>query len=192
VREAVLENRAQTALSRYAALQRSSDLTLAEAALAAQLIELEALLSDDVGPSNRQVLQLLDSGYTLLGKGFAEARRLDALASGDGARAEYERRRGVEAQARASEYRRLGGGAARDEWPSQYLNRAESACGARDQAGYEAGLHELLRRAPGESRERLRLSLAQRLAAAWLLPEVAARCRFDPRPSPGAVPAAAR
>src|SRR5258706_2706627 len=95
VQSAVLENDVRAAEARDAALGGASDLELADAALASELVELEALYRR--APKDARVLSLLSRGYAMYGLGFVEPRRLEALAAGDAARADYEaaRRRGA-------------------------------------------------------------------------------------------------
>ena len=189
VRQAVLENQLSLAQDRERALAQSSDLNVAEAALSAHLIELEALLHQRGQYREQQLFELLHRGYTLLARGFIEARRLDAVAAGDSARAEAEGRLLANAEARAREYRRLAGQGLDDRSseptpPHELLRRAEATCRTKDAAGYERELTALLARAANSPDERLRLALAQRLAAAWLMPAVAARCGFNTPAAP--------
>jgi hypothetical protein len=180
VQQAVLENDVTSATWKARTLTTVSDLRLAEAALAAQLVELEALYQRDSGDG--RVLRLLEQGYSLMASGFIEARRLDALAAGDDAKVEQERRARADAEARALFYRRsclsprlaipTGG-------PEQELSQAEQACRKRDRASYERDLNRVLSQRERRPESRLRHALAQRLAAAWLMPRVAARCQFD-------------
>lgn len=177
MRDAVLQNRVQAAFERDATLAASTDLALAEPALAAQLIELEALAARTPEP---RVLALLSQSYDLWAQGFVELRRLEALAAGDTARAERERRQRADAEARATEYARLARSAPRADTLAPFLAAAMAACRERDASRYERELGALLAREPRERSEALRLALAQRHAAAWLMPRVAERCQLTP------------
>jgi hypothetical protein len=98
VRHAVLENDVRSAEWKARALSTASNLHLAEAALSAQLVELEALYQRD--DRDARVRSLLSRGYGLMARGFIEARRLEALAEPDDARAELELRSRKDAEAR--------------------------------------------------------------------------------------------
>lgn len=192
VQQAVLENDVTSATWKARTLATVSDLRLAEAALAAQLVELEALYQRD--SEDERVLRLLEHGYSLMARGFIEARRLDALAAGDDAKAEQERRARTDAEARARFYRpRASPGshlAIPPGGPEQELTEAEQACRKRDRSSYERELSRVLSKLEPKPESRLRQALAQRLAAAWLMPRVAARCRFDAAPLTSAEPTA--
>lgn len=177
----MLENDIGSATWKARTLTTVSDVRLAEAALAAQLVELEALYQRS--PRDARVQRLLAQGYSLMARGFIEARRLDALAAGDDAKAEQERRAQADAEARARYYRppaspglRLASAA---DGPEQELTEAERACRKRDRSSYERELSRVLGKQETQPESRLKLALAQRLAAAWLMPKVAARCQFE-------------
>jgi hypothetical protein len=178
VRDAVLENDVRNAQWKARTLSTQSDLNLAEAALSAQLVELEALYQRDA--TDARVLGLLDAGYGLLAQGFIEARRLDAVAAGDTARAAQEAEKAADAEARAKFYR----ASLPAQAPSTRtaltgaLAEAERACQRRERPRYEQQLHTLLVEPEGEPEQRLKRALLRRLASAWLLPGVAARCGF--------------
>jgi hypothetical protein len=178
VQQAVLENDVRTAQWKARTLSTAADLNLAHAALSAQLVELEALHQRD--PSDARVLSLLERGYRLMAGGFIELRQLEALAGGDLARAEEERALRADAESRARYYRqKLGPDAARS---SSSLGgdfaEPEAACARHDRAGYEAQLNALLARPEATAEERLERTLSKKLAAAWLMPNVSARCKF--------------
>lgn len=174
----MLENDVQNAQLEARTLSTQSDLTVAEAALSAQLVELEALYQR--APRDTRVLELLDSGYTLLAQGFIEVRRLDALAAGDMARAAQAAESSAQAAARAQFYRGAMPGKRLATppplWPS--LIAAQRSCQQRARASYEKQLHALLLQPAGDPEQRLKQALLSRLASAWLLPPVAARCGF--------------
>jgi predicted subunit of tRNA(5-methylaminomethyl-2-thiouridylate) methyltransferase len=54
----------------------------------------------------------------------------------------------------------------------------EAACARHDRAAYEAELNELLLEREQAPEQRLERALERRLAAAWLMTNVAARCKF--------------
>jgi hypothetical protein len=178
VRDAVLENDVRNAQWKSRTLSTQSDLRVAEAALSAQLVELEALYQR--APTDQRVLSLLDAGYGLMARGFIELRRLDAVAAGDSARAAQEVESAAQAQARAAFYR----ASLPASTPSvkvvltDALSDAERACQRHERQVYEQRLHALLVEPEGEPEQRLKRALLRRLASAWLLPGVAARCGF--------------
>ena len=179
VQQAVLENDVQRAQWKSRTLATASVLSLAHAALSAQLVELEALYQRE--PSDPRVRQLLSHGYQLMARGFVELRRVDALAAGDNARAAREARLRADGEARARYYRgELGSSARKQERPGfeQALAEAEAACLRHDHATYEKELHGLLQAPDVEPERRLEQSLLRQLASAWLAPNVAARCAF--------------
>jgi len=171
----VLENDVRSAQWKSRTLATASDPSIAHAALSSQLVELEALYQRD--PSDRRVTALLARGYTLMAEGFIELRRLEALATGDEARAAQEAALKSDAEARAGYYRARGGAPA-DASPFSELAEPAAACKARDQARYEQTLHQLLAVAEQGPEQRLERALLRRLASLWLVPSVAARCRF--------------
>lgn len=173
VQQAVLENDVRSAEWKARTLSTAADLSLAHAALSAQLVELEALYQRD--PSDVRVRRLLARGYGLMAAGFVELRRLEALAAGDAARAEQERRLRFDAEARARYYR--GSLSASSSFDRDFAE-PEAACARRDRAGYEAQLNALLANPEAAAEGRLERALEQKLAAAWLTPNVAARCGF--------------
>jgi hypothetical protein len=191
----MLDNDITRAHARERALATAADLSIAEAALAAQLVELEALyLRDTRDYRARDVLDLLDRGYALMAQGFIEVRRLDAVAAGDTARAEQERRLQADATERSRSYRGLAaglplGGPPRLDLLARFLGGAEAACQAHDRASYEQNLSALLARSARSPSDRLTLALAKRQAAAWLMPNVSARCGFEAAPTVAAPPA---
>lgn len=178
VQQAVLENDVRSAQWKARTLATATDLRLAEAALSAQLVELEALYQRDA--RDRRVLGLLDRGYQLMARGFVELHRLEAVAAEDRARAAQEAKAAADAEARAKFYR--AGLAAGDQTPplalQSELGEAERACQRRDRAGYEQALNLILAQPEREAEQRLERELLRRQAAAWLLPGVAARCTF--------------
>jgi len=178
VRDAVLENDVRNAQWKARTLSTQSDLNVAEAALSAQLVELEALYQRD--PTDPRLLGLLDAGYGLLAQGFIEARRLDAVAAGDSARAAQEAEKAVAAEARAKFYRAsLATPASSTRLAlTGALAEAERACQRHERQRYEQQLHALLLEPEGDPEQRLKRALLRRLAGAWLLPTVAARCGF--------------
>ncbi len=176
VQHAVLENDIRTAQWKARTLATASNLHLAEAALSAQLVELEALHQRD--GSDARVRSLLASGYGLLARGFIEARRLEALAAGDDARAELELRDRRDAEARARYY-----GRSREEPGASLIEREllapEAACKKRDRAAYESRVNALLAAPERGPEERLERALLRRLAKSYLAPALAARCHSE-------------
>jgi hypothetical protein len=179
VQQAVLENDVRSAQWKARTLATAADLSIAHAALSAQLVELEALHQRD--PSDGRVLGLLDHGYGLMAHGFIELRRLEALAAGDTARADQESALRADAAGRARYYRqKLGSGSSslvRLRVESDFAE-PEAACARHDRAAYEAELNELLLEREQAPEQRLERALERRLAAAWLMTNVAARCKF--------------
>jgi hypothetical protein len=188
VQQAVLENDITSATWKARTLATATDLRLAEAALAAQLIELEALYQRD--PDDGRVRRLLEHGYSLMARGFVEARRLEALVGGDDVSAERERRAQSDAEARARYYRAPSSDAPRLAGAEQELTAAERACRRRDRSEYERELNRVLLRSEVRPEARLEHALAQRLAAAWLMPKLAARCHFEAAAATSAAPRA--
>ncbi|HEX2873278.1 MAG TPA: hypothetical protein VHP33_18595 [Polyangiaceae bacterium] len=179
VQQAVLENDVRSAQWKARTLSTAANIHLAFAALSAQLVELEALHQRD--PSDARVLGLLDRGYRLLAHGFIELRHLEALAAADSARAEQEARLRTDAEARARYYReRLGSGAPKlaPLAVESAFTETEAACARHDRNDYEQRLTALLAGPEQKPEARLERALVRRIAAAWLLPSVAARCKF--------------
>ena len=181
VQQAVLENDVRSAQWKARTLATAADTELAFAALSAQLVELEALHQRD--PRDVRVLVLLDRGYRLMAHGFIELRHLEALAAADSARADREARLRADAEARARYYRKPldgGEGAPRLEPLSvqSAFAEAEAACSRHDRADYEQRLNGMLSVTEREPEERLERTLVRRIAGAWLMPNVAARCKF--------------
>lgn len=177
VQQAVLENDVRSAQWKARTLATAADPSLAQAALSAQLVELEALHQRD--PSDARVLGLLDHGYRLLAHGFIELRYLEALGVDDSGKAEQEAQLRADAEARARYYRtRLGENASRRLHLESAFAEPEAACTRHDRPAYEASLTKLLAQPEKQPEERLERTLARRLAAAWLTPSVAARCKF--------------
>lgn len=177
VQQAVLENDVRSAIWKSRTLATATDLSLAHAALSAQLIELEALYQRDA--SDVRVQKLLSHGYATMARGFVELRYLDALAAGDAARAERERALREDAEARARYYAaKLEPGSLRLSI-EEALSNALQACQKHHRAAYEAELNRILQTHPGAPEERLDSALVHGLASAWLQPGVAARCGFD-------------
>lgn len=195
VQDAVLDNEIARAHDKQAALRTAGDLNIAEAALSAQLIELEALFQRETRDFRQVgISDLLDRGYGLMAQGFIEARRLEAVAAGDTARAEQERALQADAHSRSRYYRGRAtplpeSAPSRLDLKAEFLRDAEAACQKHDRAGYEQKLSTLLAQSPGSPHRRLELALAKRQAAAWLMPNVAARCGFEAPPT-AATPAA--
>ena len=195
VHDAVLDNDIARAHAVQASLLTATDLRIAEVALSVQLVELEALYLRDTRDYRAQgVLDLLDNGYGLMAQGFIELRRLDAVAAGDSARAEQERQLQADAMARSRDYRARSGQLPASALPrldlkTAYFGSAEAACQKHDRAGYEQSLSALLAKPESSPQRRLELALAKRQAAAWLMPNVAARCAFEAPPTPAAPPA---
>lgn len=179
MQQAVLENDVRSAQWRARTLSTAADPSLAFAALSAQLVELEALHQRD--PSDARVLGLLDRGYRLMAHGFIELRYLEALAVADLGNAEREQQLRADAEARARFYReRLGRSAAKGPplaVESDFAD-AEAACARHDRAAYDARLNALLAAPEKDPEERLQRALSRRLASSWLLPSIAARCKF--------------
>ena len=179
VQQAVLENDVRSAQWKARTLATAADPSLAFAALSAQLVDLEALHQRD--PSDARVLGLLERGYRLMAHGFIELRHLEALASGDLGSAERERQLRADAEARARYYRgRMSASAAQSAPLAVESNfaEAEAACARHERASYEAQLNGLLTAPEKQPEDRLERALSRRLASAWLLPNVAARCKF--------------
>lgn len=183
MRDAVLENDVQNAERKARVLGSVSDCEHAEAALAAQLVELEALYLR--APQDRRVLELLGQGYLRMAGGFLEARRLEALVAGDAAAATHQAERQRDARARAAFYRGRLGPLATPEPVlavgrnlAAQLRLAEAACQAHDRLRHDAVLAALLAQRDARPETRLDLALAQRLARSLLKPEVSARCQF--------------
>lgn len=175
VRDAVLENDVHTAVWKSRTLATATDPALAHAALSAQLVEQEALYQRT--PNDPRIRALLERGYLLMARGFIELRRLRAWTAGDAAQVEQERQLAANAEARARYY--AGKGAALSPLPlEQALAAAKAACERHDRAGYERELNALLAKPQPAPEERLQQVLAGQLAAAWLTPNVAARCAF--------------
>jgi hypothetical protein len=195
VHDAVLDNDIARARAVQASLLTATDLRIAEAALSVQLVELEALYLRDTRDYRAQgVLDLLDNGYSLMAQGFIELRRLDAVATGDTARAEQERQLQADAAARSRYYRARSGHLPESAPPrldlkAAFFGGAEAACQQHDRAGYERSLSALLAQSAGSPQRRLELALAKRQAAAWLMPNVSARCAFEASPTAVAPPA---
>jgi hypothetical protein len=183
VQQAVLENDVRSAQWKARTLGTAADPSIAYAALSSQLVELEALHQRD--PSDARVLGLLDRGYRLMAHGFVELRYLEALSAADLPAAERERLLRGDAEARARYYReRLGAGAATSPplaVESDFAD-AEAACARHDRADYEQRLNGLLAAPEKQPEERLERALTRRLAACWLSPNVAARCKFQLSP----------
>ena len=201
MRDAMLDNDIARARAVQASLLTATDVRLAEAALSAQLVELEALYQRDTRDYRAQgVLDLLDDGYGLMAQGFIELRRLEAVAAGDTARAEQERQLQADATARSRYYRARSGRSVESTLPRRdlktaFFGSAEAACQKHDRAGYEHSLSALLAQTESSPQRRLELALAKRQAAAWLMPNVAARCNFEAPPTavaPQAPPPASR
>lgn len=180
VRQAVLENDIQSAIWKSRTLSTATDLQLAHAALAAQLVELEALYQRS--PGDPRPRELLVRGYRTMARGFIELRRLDAIAGADHARAQREERLQADAEARARYYQAIAPAtspdpASKPRWEGE-LTEAEGACRSRDQKTYERTLNALLARPWTSPEARLEDALLRQLAAAWLMPNVAVRCGF--------------
>lgn len=176
VQQAVLENDVRSATWKARTLSTASDLSLAHAALSAQLVELEALYQRN--PDDPRVTGLLSHGYELMASGFVELRRLEAVAAGDDARAEQEARLRADAEARASYYRRAGARAPSKLELEQQLSGPRAACERRDREAYERALQPLLALGEEQPEQRLERALVRRHASLWLSPRVAARCHF--------------
>lgn len=177
VQHAVLENDVRSAEWKARTLTTASNLRIAEAALSAQLVELEALYQrNDDDP---RIRALLSRGYGLLARGFIEARRLEALAEADDARAELELRDRRDAEARARYYRGADVDPARSLIESE-LGAVEAACQKHDRAAYERVLTALLAAPERAPEERLERALLRRLARSYLAPRLAERCLDRP------------
>ena len=178
MRQAVLENDVQSAQWKARTLATATDVNIAEAALSAELVELEALYQRT--PDDARVLGLLDRGYGLMAQGFIELRHLDALNAHDVARAEQEARLRSDAEARARYYRQrlpVSEQSSRSKLESA-LAEAEAACARHDRSSYEQQLNALLAQPEGAAEARLEHALIKKLAGAWLLPNVAERCKL--------------
>jgi hypothetical protein len=178
VQQAVLENDVRNAQWKARTLATATDPSLAQAALSAQLVELEALYQRN--PSDARVLELLNHGYGLMARGFIELRRLDAVNAGDSGRARQEEQLRADAEARARYYRKglaVDTASSRTKLESE-LAEPETACARRDRTSYEAQLNAILVKAEGAAEERLERALLRKLASAWLMPNVEARCKF--------------
>lgn len=175
MQQAVLENDVRNAIWKSRTLATSSDPNLAYAALSAQLVELEALYQRDAG--DRRITLLLARGYELMAQGFVELRRLDAIASGDDARAAQEESLKKDAQARSIYYRTAGNAAPVSSIQPQ-LAEADAACRAHDRARYEERLNGLLTLTEQHPEQRLEHALLRQVASLWLMPKVAVRCGF--------------
>jgi hypothetical protein len=180
VREAVLENDVRSAEWKARTLATATDLDLAYAALAAQLVELEALYQR--APADVRVRRLLERGYVLLAWGFIELRRVEAIASGDGARAEEQKRLQGDALRRAHFYAGRTSERARLSEVERVLGGPGAACRAHDQATYERLLHEALAQKAPSPETHLEFALTRTLAALWLSQNLAARCGFPASP----------
>jgi hypothetical protein len=179
VQQAVLENDVRSAQWRARTLSTAADPALAFAALSAQLVELEALYQRE--PGDARVLGLLDRGYRLLAHGFIQLRYLEAVAAGDLASAAREEQLRADAEARARYYRDRSGARAAARAPlavESDFAEAEAACGRHDSAAYHARLNALLTAPEERPEQRLERVLSRRLASSWLMPNVAARCKF--------------
>jgi len=177
MQQAVLENDVRSAQWKARTLATATDVNIAQAALSAQLVELEALYQR--APGDARVLLLLDRGYRLMAQGFIELRHLDAENARDAARAEQEAQLQRDAEARARYYRqRLPESAqsGRSKLESA-LGGAQAACTRRDRAAYEQQLNALLTEPESAPEARLERALVKKLAGAWLLPNIAERCK---------------
>ena len=181
VRDAVLENDVRSAQDQARVLSTISDLEQAEAALAAQLVELEALYLR--APQEPRVRELLTQGYFRMA-GFIEAHRLEASAAGDAASARHQEQRERAALDRAVFYGGLGPVAtpvatlALGRHLGAQLSLADTACRAHDRLRHDAVLSALLAQRDARPETRLNLALAQRFARSLLRPEVSVRCAF--------------
>lgn len=185
VQQAVLENDVRSAIWKSRTLSTATDLSLAHAALSAQLVELEALYQRD--SSDFRVKDLLAKGYGLMAHGFVELRYLDALSQGDTARADYELGLRADAERRSRYYLHHGlpESTARPGDVNALdaeLAQAEQACRQHDRAAYEAELNRLLANAKPKPEQQLQVTLVHALASAWLRPRVAERCAFPASP----------
>lgn len=183
VQQAVLENDVRSAIWKSRTLSTATDLSLAHAALSAQLVELEALYQRD--SSDFRVKQLLAKGYGLMAHGFVELRYLDALSQGDTARADYELGLRADAERRSRYYMHHGLPESTVPGPKAFdadLAQAEAACQKHDRTAYEAELNRLLASRESKPEKQLQLTLVHALAGAWLRPRVYERCGFPPSP----------
>ncbi len=179
MRDAVLENDIRNAQWQARVLATATDYELAEAALSAKLIELEALYQR--APTDVRVLRLLVQGYTRMAQGFIEARRVEALALGEAAEAARQAERRRAALARGSFYATAQGvslPAPKAPPATLSLSRAEAACQARDLPRYEQELSLVLAAPDASPEARLDNALQRRLARSWLAPKLRARCGF--------------
>ncbi|HVY26244.1 MAG TPA: hypothetical protein VHB79_06810 [Polyangiaceae bacterium] len=189
VQQAMLENDVRSAIWKSRTLSTASDLSLAHAALSAQLVELEALYQRD--HHDERIQHLLVDGYAMMARGFVELRYLDAVSQGDTARADYERGLREDAQSRERYYIQLldspsvrlhGAGPKQPGSLDAAFADAERACGQHDRTSYEAELNRLLAGQSDSPEQRLHQALVHALASAWLRPRVAERCRFPASP----------
>lgn len=186
VQQAVLENDVRSAIWKSRTLSTATDLSLAHAALSAQLVELEALYQRD--NADERVKQLLTDGYALMAHGFVELRYLDALSQSDTARADYELGLRANAEARGRYYAarlarlHLPESTIKPSKAWDELTGAEQACRQHDRAGYEAELNRLLAIEKPKPEQQLQVALVHALASAWLRPRVAERCGFPAAP----------
>jgi hypothetical protein len=120
---------------------------------------------------------LLSRGFGLLGEGFIEARRLEAIAAEDAAEETRQEQRQRAARERRAYYQKL---APREpaERGADPLIQAKKACQTRDRAAYERELERLIALRERSAEQRLERALTRRLAAASLAPSVARRCGF--------------
>ena len=178
MQQAVLENDVRSAVWKARTLATATDLSIAQAALSAELVELEALYQR--APDDPRVLGLLERGYELMARGFIELRRLEAVSADDRARAQQETELFADAEARARYYRQRLGARVTGERSKLEGSLAEpqAACARHDRAGYEQRLNALLTEPAGGPEDRLERALIKKLASAWLLPNVEARCKF--------------
>lgn len=178
MQQAVLENDVRSAQWKARTLATATDVNIAQAALSAQLVELEALYQR--APDDARVLGLLDRGYRLMAQGFIELRHLDAINARDPARAEQEAQLRSDAEARARYYRQKlpqSAQSSRSKLESA-LAEAEAACAKHERAAYEQRLNRLLSEPDSEPEARLERALVKKLASAWLWPNVAERCKL--------------
>jgi len=180
VRDAVLENDVRNAEWKSRVLTTQSDWQVAQAALGAQLVELEALYQR--APSDARVSRLLAKGFWLLADGFIEAERLEAIAAGDSAEETRQEQRQADARARRDFYAQRPSAAPDDAQNSAafLLLSPKRACQAHDRRRYESELNALLVLRESDAEQRLSLALTRRLARDSLAPAVAERCGFAP------------
>lgn len=179
VQQAVLENDVRNAQWKARVLATQVDLRLAEAAAAAELVELEALYQR--APDDARVTALLTDGYARLADGFIEGERLAAVVAGDDAEAAAQQQRQTDARARSAYYRQQMGKQAGDSAAQPglpLLAPANDACHKRERARYETELSALLSASAQQPEQRLQLALAQRQARFWLAPKLSQRCGF--------------